>query len=67
MKVQTFMGKASSEGLHQMDAHINEWLTKHQVTLVHICQSFGLNRHHDGRTDEPVVIISVWYEEAQTA
>lgn len=64
MKVQTFLGKASMEGLHILDEHINEWLAKKHVTPTHIAQSFGMGRHHDGRTDEPIIVISIWFEEA---
>lgn len=62
MKVQTFLGKASMEGLAQMDHHINEWLERNHVTPVHVSQSFGMGRHHDGRGDEPIVITSIWFE-----
>lgn len=63
MKVQTFMGKASMEALAQMDHHINDWLARNHITPLHIKQTFGMGRHHDGRSDEPILIISVWYEE----
>ena len=62
MKVQTFMGKVSIEGLHQMDTHINEWLKRNGVTPLHIQQCFGTNIHHDGRAAEPIVVTSLWYE-----
>lgn len=61
MKVQTFVGKSNIEGLHQMDSHINEWMRRNDIKPVHICQSCGSERHH-GQNDEPVVIITVWYE-----
>lgn len=65
MRVQTFMGKAMVEGLAQMDKYINDWIAKHRVTPLHIKQSFGLDRHHDGRNEEPIVIITVWYDESE--
>ena len=67
MKVQTFMGKASVAGLQQMDCHINDWMTRTGNVPVQIKQSFGFDRHHDGRQDEPVVVISVWYNESEPA
>jgi len=63
MLVQTFMGKVSIEGLHQMDSHINEWVKRNKVTPVFIQQSFGADIHHDGRNQEPIVVMSVWYNE----
>ena len=61
MQVQTFIGKSNIEGLHQMDDHINEWMKRYKVSPDHIAQSCGQERHH-GQNDEPVVIITVWYE-----
>ena len=63
MKVQSFLGKVSSTGLKQMDNQINEWLERSQVKPVQIKQSFGTDIHHEGRVSEPIVIITVWYEE----
>ena len=62
MKVQSFLGKVTIEGLHQMDHHINEWLKRRRVTPLHIKQSFGSEKFHDGRNQEPIVVITVWYE-----
>ncbi len=62
MKVQTFLGKVSIDGLHQMDDHINGWLKRNNITPVQVKQSFGNDRHHDGRNAEPIVIITIWYE-----
>ena len=52
MKVQTFMGKATIEGLHQMDQHINEWMKRTDVVPAQIQQSFGTEQHHDGRKSD---------------
>ena len=62
MKVQTFLGKVSIDGLHQMDSQINKWMERNQVVPIQIKQSFGSDLHHDGRRQEPIVVISVWYE-----
>lgn len=64
MKVHTFFAKVSTEGLHHNDELINEWLTRHPVKPLHITQSFGQSRHHDGRSEEPILITSLWYEES---
>ncbi|HNZ48471.1 MAG TPA: hypothetical protein PLZ53_04545 [Candidatus Hydrogenedentes bacterium] len=63
MKVQSFMGKVSMTGLRQMDIQINEWLQRSKVKPIHIKQSFGTDIHHEGRMSEPIVIITVWYED----
>lgn len=63
MKVQSFMGKVSATGLRQMDTQINDWLARTKVKPVQIKQSFGTDIHHEGRVSEPIVIITVWYEE----
>jgi hypothetical protein len=62
MKVQTFQGKIGADGLAHLDHHINDWLARHHVTPKHIHQSCGFGLHHDGRGQEPVVVISIWYE-----
>lgn len=65
MKVQSFMGKVTMEGLHQMDQHINTWLKRNHVKPLHIKQSFGSERFHDGRNQESIVVITIWFEEGE--
>lgn len=62
MRVQTFVGKVSMEGLQHMDRTINEWLASRQPEILHITQTFGQERHREVSNEEPVVITSVWYE-----
>ena len=62
IKMQSFLGKVTIEGLHQMDIHINEWLARKGITPVYVKQSFGSDLHHDGRRQEPTIVITVWYE-----
>lgn len=64
MQVQTFLGKVTIEGLHQLDQHINTWIKRHNVTPVHVLQSFGSEKHHDGRSSEPIIVTSIWYDES---
>lgn len=64
MRVQSFIGKVSIAGLQQMDLQINEWLERHPVKIMQVKQSFGTDIHHDGRGREPIVVITVWYEDA---
>ncbi|MDX9972864.1 MAG: hypothetical protein RBU21_07740 [FCB group bacterium] len=61
MRVQTFMGRVSVDSLHQMDHHINEWLSQHQVEPKMVSQCFGHDKSKDGGANEPVVVVSVWY------
>ncbi len=65
MKVQSFIGKVSIAGLSQMDVQINDWLKRNKVKVVNMCQSFGTDIHHDGRGNEPIIVVSVWYEESE--
>jgi len=62
VKVQTFLGKINADGVHQLDGHVNEWLARNDVEVVHVSQCAGLERHH-GEREDPVVILSVWYRE----
>ena len=61
LKVQSFMGKVTHDGLHHMDDHINTWLKSHKVKPLEIKQSFGVERLR-GDVEEPVVIITLWFE-----
>lgn len=61
MKVRTFVGKCNMDGLHHMDDHINEWMTRNHIVPINITQTFGEERHHGGNC-EPVVVTSIWYE-----
>lgn len=63
MKVQTFVGKIGIEGLSMMDDQINAWLKESNVTPAHVKQSLGMERHHGGASEEPVLVISVWYDD----
>jgi len=65
MKVQSFIGKVSIAGLAQMDTQINDWLKRSKVKVIHIGQSFGNDIHHDGRGNEPIIVVTIWYEEPQ--
>ena len=64
-KVQSFIGKVSIAGLQQMDTQINDWLKRSKIKPVYVGQSFGTDIHHDGRGNEPIIVITVWFEEAE--
>jgi hypothetical protein len=61
MRVQTFIGKVSSESLRIMDEQINQWLRKNQVEPKLVNQSFGYECHRLHEGQEPVIVTSVWY------
>jgi hypothetical protein len=61
MRVQTFVGKMSMEGLRQMDQTINRWLETHEVEPKFVSQCFGMDNHRETTSSEPVVITSIWY------
>jgi len=64
-KVQSFIGKVSIGGLQQMDVQINDWLKRSHITPKFIGQSFGSDIHHDGRGSEPIIVVTVWYEDSE--
>jgi len=61
MRVQTFVGKVSIEGLRQMDDQINQWIEAHNVEPRFTNQTFGCEHHREVLCEEPVVITSIWY------
>ena len=61
MRVRTFVGKVSIEGLRQMDEIINHWFETHEVEPKFITQTYGTEQHHEVSCEEPVVITSVFY------
>ena len=63
MRVQSFIGKVSITGLQQMDHQINDWLDRTKIKPLHIKQSFGTDIHHDGRGREPIVVVTIWFED----
>ena len=61
MRVQTFLGRVSTESMQQMEEHINDWLTEDNVEPKHIKQSFGYERANQSSVQEPVIVVTVWY------
>jgi hypothetical protein len=61
MRVQTFIGKVTMDGLNLMDEHINKWLEEHNVEPKLVKQSFGYERPQLQGQQEPVIIVTVWY------
>lgn len=67
MRVRTFVGKVSVEGLRLMDDQINQWMEQNAIEPQRITQTFGKDSHHDTASMEPVVITSIWYEPSRGA
>ncbi|MCX8064437.1 MAG: hypothetical protein N3G21_04615 [Candidatus Hydrogenedentes bacterium] len=65
MRVQSFMGKASLEGLHQMDNLINEWIKRTKPKIIQITQSPCTVVKHDGRDQETIIVVTILYEESE--
>ena len=59
VRVRSFHGKLSEQGLEYMDHHINEWLDRHpEIEVKFVTSSIGV---FDGKIKEPAVILQVWY------
>jgi len=61
MRVQTFIGKVTMEGLSLMDEHINKWLEQHDVEPKLVKQSFGYERPQQHGQQEPAIAVTLWY------
>lgn len=66
MRVQSFIGKASVEGLHQMDNLINEWIKRTKPRIIQITQSPCTVIKHDGRDQETIIVVTILYEEGDS-
>ncbi len=66
MRVQSFMGKVTLEGLHQMDNLINDWIKRTKPKIIHIVQSPCTIVRHDGRDQETIIVITILYEESNS-
>lgn len=59
VRVRSFHGKLSEQGLEYMDHFINEWLDQHpEIEVKFVTSSIGM---FDGKMKEPAVILQVWY------
>ncbi|MCX5771020.1 MAG: hypothetical protein NTZ09_12215 [Candidatus Hydrogenedentes bacterium] len=64
MRAQTFLAKLSLESLRTMDEQINNWLDRTKARPKLVNQVFGYERHHHSEGEEPVMIVTVWYDAA---
>lgn len=59
IRIRTFHGRLSDEGLAFMDDKINEWLDGHpEVEIKNVTSTVGL---YEGKIKEPALILNVWY------
>jgi hypothetical protein len=59
VRVRSFHGRLSEQGLEYMDHQINEWLDNHgDVEIKFVTSTTGI---FDGKMKEPAVILNVWY------
>jgi hypothetical protein len=59
IRIRTFHGRLSDEGLAFMDDKINEWLDGHpEIEIKNVTSTVGL---YDGKIKEPALILNVWY------
>ena len=59
IRIRTFHGRLSDEGLAFMDDKINEWLDNHpEIEIKTVTSTVGL---YEGKIKEPALILNVWY------
>ena len=59
IRVRTFHGRLSEQGLEYMDNAINDWLDRNpDIELKNITSTVGL---FDGKIKEPALILNLWY------
>jgi len=59
IRVRTFHGRLSDQGLEYLDNAINDWLDKNpDIELKNVTSTVGL---FDGKIKEPALILNLWY------
>jgi len=59
VRVRSFHGRLSDEGIVYMDSKINEWLDAHpDIEVKFATTTVGL---YDGKIKEPALILNIWY------
>jgi hypothetical protein len=59
IRVRTFHGRLSDQGLEYMDNAINDWLDRNpDIELKNVTSTVGL---FDGKIKEPALILNLWY------
>jgi hypothetical protein len=59
MRMRSFHGRLSEQGLEYMDNSINEWLDAHpEIEVKFVTSTVGL---FEGKIKEPALILNIWY------
>ena len=59
VRVKSFHGRLSDNGLEYLDNTINEWLDRHpEIDIKFVTSTEGM---FDGKIKEPALILNVWY------
>lgn len=59
VRVRSFHGRLSEQGLEYLDNAINDWLDRHaDVEVKFVTSTVGL---FDGKIKEPALVLNVWY------
>ncbi len=59
IRVRTFHGKLSEQGMDFMDNQINEWLDNHpEIEIKFVTSAIG---QFEGKIREPALVLNVWY------
>ncbi len=63
--MQSFIGKASVEGLHQMDSLINDWIKRTRPKILLMTECPCPTSRHDERDQETIIIVTILYQESE--
>jgi len=59
VRLRTFHGRLSDEGLAYMDSKVNEWLDEHpEIEVKFVTSTVG---PYEGKIKEPALVMNVWY------
>jgi hypothetical protein len=59
VRVRSFHGRLSDQGMEYLDHSVNEWLDKHpDIEVKFVTSNVGL---FEGKLKEPALILNVWY------
>lgn len=59
IRVRTFHGRLSDEGMAHMDDKINEWIDQHaDIEVKFVSTSIGT---FEGKIREPALVVNIWY------
>ncbi len=65
MRVHSFVGKASVNGLQQMDSLINDWIKRTRPKILSMTQCPCLTTTHGDKDEETIIVVTILYEESE--